>query len=56
MKSKIKKICSLLFTIGFIVTVAFLVKGVFLLHPYLGWAFVGILCMFIGYMIYDINS
>ena len=56
MKSKIKGLSSLLFTIGFIVAVVFLVKGIFLLHPYLGWAFVGILCMFIGYMIYDINS
>ena len=56
MKSNRKILGTLLFIIGFIVTVVFLVKCVSLVHPYLGWIIVGSVCMFIGTIIYEINS
>lgn len=53
MKSKIKKIRILLFMIGFIVAVIFLLKAAFELHPYIGWITAGFVCMLISNMLYD---
>ena len=48
-----KTFSAFLFGVGFIITIASLVKGAYLIHPCLGGLTLGVILMFIGYSIYN---